>query len=380
MEEHNFWKTQPIQDTTKKEKINETSDITKLNDDMFPKEPYKLLDNFYWYTFDNTKEQDLIDLQTFLYENYNDNGDNFGLFYKKELLQWYMNKPNSYKDMFFCVKYNNKIVASIVGVPINISIFEKKSKIIETTFLCINKKIRHKNLASIMIKEILRRMYYNNESYGYYTTHLKLPNTLTSAKIFHRPLNLKKLLDINFITKPHNISQNGYEKIFRIPDKLKLNIRKIEEKDLEYCCNRLNEFNKKYNVHQVFTLEEFRHKFYSSDKIIDTFVVENNNKITDFISVCYLSSRVFNNEIYTDYTIAQIYNYFYESSLIDLVNDLLILMKNNNIDVVNCINQMDNHLFLDKLNFKEGSGELHFYFWNKLCPKITNKDISIITI
>jgi hypothetical protein len=50
-------------------------------------------------------------------------------------------------------------------------------------------------------------------------------------------------------------------------------------------------------------------------------------------------------------------------------------MKIKNIDVLNCINQMDNHLFLDKLNFKEGSGELHFYFWNKLCPKITNKDI-----
>ena len=55
--------------------------------------------------------------------------------------------------------------------------------------------------------------------------------------------------------------------------------------------------------------------------------------------MCYLSSRIFNNEIYTDYTIAQIYNYFYESFLIDLVNDLLIIMKNNNIDVFNCINK-----------------------------------------
>ena len=56
------------------------------------------------------------------------------------------------------------------------------------------------------------------------------------------------------------------------------------------------------------------------------------------------------------------------------------LLDNNNIDVINCLNQMDNHLFIDKLNFKEGSGELHFYFWNKICPQITSKDISIVTI
>lgn len=380
MESHNFWKTQPIQDTSNKIKINESSDVTLLNDNMFPENPYPLLDNFIWYTLDSQNQNDLSDLQLFLYENYNDNGDNFGLYYNKDLLSWYMNKPNVFKDMFFCVKYNNKIVGSILVVPISVSIFDKISIVFETSFLCINKKIRHKNLASIMIKEALRRMYYNKHSYGYYTTHLKLPNSLTSAKFFHRPINVKKLFDINFLPKSNGISISSYEKIYKTNKKLKLNMRKIKESDLEICYNKLNEFNKKFKIHQIFTLEEFKHKYFYSNKIIDSYVVETNNNITDFISVCYINSRVFNNSKYSDYSIAQIYNYFYENLLTDLVDDLLYFMKENNIDVVNCINQMDNQIFTDKLNFKEGTGELHFYFWNKICPSVTAKDISIITI
>lgn len=380
MENHNFWKSQPIQNTLNKIKINESSDVTTLNDDMFPKDPYKLLDNYMWYTLNPENQDDLSDLQLFLYENYNDNGDNFGLSYSKDLLYWFMNKPNVFKDMFFCVKYNNKIVGSILVVPITVSIFDKISTVFETSFLCINKKIRHKNLASILIKEALRRMYHNGHSYGYYTTHLKLPNSLTSTKFYHKPINVKKLFDIKFLPKSNNISFSSYEKIYKINDKLKSNMRKMKESDLEICCNKLNEFNKKFKIYQIFTLEEFKHKYFYSDKIVDSYIVEKNNIITDFISVCYIKSRVFNNDKYTEYSIGQIYNYFYENSLIDLISDVSYFMKENNIDVLNCLNQMDNHLFIDKLNFKEGTGELHFYFWNKICPQITSKDISIITI
>jgi glycylpeptide N-tetradecanoyltransferase len=110
---------------------------------------------------------------------------------------------------------------------------------------------------------------------------------ITNAKYYHRPINIKKLLDINFIAKPGNITYKTYERLYKLNDRLKLNIRKIQEKDIETCCNKLNDFNKKYKVHQRFTLDEFRHKFYYSDNIVDSYVIETDNKITDFVSIIY---------------------------------------------------------------------------------------------
>jgi hypothetical protein len=77
-----------------------------------------------------------------------------------------------------------------------------------------------------------------------------------------------------------------------------------------------------------------------------------------------------------------IYHYFYdtEENLIKMIEDVLYLMKNKNIDVVNCLNQMDNNIFINKLKFEEGSGNINSYFYNLACPEITNNQIAMITL
>jgi hypothetical protein len=163
---------------------------------------------------------------------------------------------------------------------------------------------------------------------------------------------------------------------------MKLNLRKLTENDISECTEKFNQFYKKYKIHQIYTEEEFKYKFMPHKNVIDTYICEQNNNIIAFISIFYTKSRIFNNTKYSDYDIAQIYHYFYfdKQVFIDMVDDILFLMKQKNIDVVNCLDQMDNDIFLNKLNFKQGSGKINFYFWNKRCPSFTNKDISLITI
>ena len=55
-------------------------------------------------------------------------------------------------------------------------------------------------------------------------------------------------------------------------------------------------------------------------------------------------------------------------------------MKQNGMDVVNCIDQGNNHMFLEKSQFLEGSGKLNFYLYNWMCPQLTKSDISIVMI
>jgi len=382
MEKHKFWKTQPIQNTTIKEKITSSSDITELNDDMFGKSELNLPENFTFYTINSDNDDDINDLHNFLYENYNQKDDDTGLHYTKESLRWYLNNPKNFKDMFLFVKYKNKVVGSIIGIPINISIFGIIDTVIDTSFLCVNKKIRSNSLASIMIKELLRRMYNNKVKYGYYTSPLTLPNALTKSNYYHKIINIKKMMDINFISKPDSISTRSFEKLFKINDNTITNIKKLTENIIEKCYKLyLNHYNV-YKIHQVLSIEEFKYKFMPVDNVIDTYILETENDITCMVSIFYLKARLFNNPKYTDYEIAQIYHYAFsnEEVFINFLNDISVLMKQKNIDVINWIEQMSNHLFLNKLNFKQGSGELYYHFWNKKIPNITNRDIALVTL
>jgi len=154
------------------------------------------------------------------------------------------------------------------------------------------------------------------------------------------------------------------------------------DKDIKECMNKYNTFYKKYKIYQVFSEKEFRHKFLSANNVCESFVIEQNGCITDFISVFYVNTRILNNNKYSDYSMAQIYHYFYSNiqNLIDMVDDIICLMNKKNIDMVNCINQMDSYIFLDKLKFKEKNSINNFYLWNMKCLPVTQQDISLITI
>lgn len=379
MESHKFWKTQSIQDTSKKEKLNECSIISKFNDDIYPEEKTKLPERYIWDILDSS-DKIIDEMYLFLYDNYVNGDDKYGGHYSKESLKWFLEAAN--KNLCFCVRYNNKIVGTIIGISENISVYNKIYNISQSTFLCVDKTLRHKNLAPIFIQEMFRRLYRNNILMTYYTSFLKLPNILTSFKYYFRPLNVKKMLDLNIITKSSTISMNGFEKLYKVKDKLTTNLRLLEDKDIKNCVDKYNNYYKKYKIHQIFTQDEFKHKFLSKNNVIDSFVIEKNGIIMDFISIFYVKTRVFNNNKYLDYSMAQIYHYFYsdEKNFIDMIDDVLYMMKQKNIDVVNCINQMDASIFLDRLKFKERLGENNFYIWNMKCLPVNSSDIALITI
>jgi glycylpeptide N-tetradecanoyltransferase len=389
MEKHKFWSTQPIQDTTKKNKILNTEeniidtdvieDYTTLSE-RFTKELNSLPENFTWANINPNSNEDIDLLYNFLYENYNQKNDNFGLNYSKESLKWYISNPLYHKDMFIFVKYKDKICASIIGIPVKISMYNKIYDMNDISFLCIDKKIREKSLASIIIKEIARRACFNNRVSQFYTSPLNLPNKLTMSTTYHRPLNIKKLIDINFLPKSNSISFKSYEKLYKTKDNTTTNIRKLTLNDVDKCIEKYNEHYNKYKIYQVFDKNEFIYEFINN--FIDTYVLEKNGFIECFVSIFYIKSRIFNNDKYKEYDIAQIYHYFYDdvNTFTEFLGDILCLMKKKNIDVVNWVEQMDNHLVFDKLKFCKGSGEIYYYFWNRKCPNITNKDIGLVTL
>lgn len=56
------------------------------------------------------------------------------------------------------VASSGKLVAFISGIPATIRVNAASLRTVEINFLCVHKKLRHKRLAPVLIKEITRRV------------------------------------------------------------------------------------------------------------------------------------------------------------------------------------------------------------------------------
>jgi glycylpeptide N-tetradecanoyltransferase len=379
MDNHLFWQTQPI-DINKNNIINEAISVINVNDVC--KEPYLLPENYTWCTLNINDDNDLNLIYKFLLDYYNSSKNASKKYhYQKDFLRWFLKPYEYYDDLLVGVKYNNKLVATIFGIPMNIKVYDKNIKMVEINFLCVHESLRNKRLAPVLIKEITRRTNLHGIFQAFYTASHDLPNSLMKCSYYHRPLNIPKLVDIKFIEKPDKISLQGFAKLFKTLDNTTINIRKIKPDDYNICCKLLNEYNNKFKISIIFSQEEFNNHFAFKENIIESFVVENNYNITDFISFVFIPSKLNNNTNHTNLSKAYVYYYFNtETDLCTLVDNGLYLMKTKNIDVVNAMKQYNNEEFLDKLKFKEGVGELNFYLYNWSCPSINYNDMAVIMV
>ena len=374
MSEHRFWKTQPV-DISKNSIISKP--IEEKTIEEIQQEPYTLPKGFDWGIIDLTNETQLDEFYNFLVTFYDSDNPDRMLNYSKEFLKWFLMPPNYFPDLIVAVKCNNRLVACICGIPLTMNIYDKFVNLIEINLLCVHPKLRTKRLAPVLIKEVTRRTNLHNIWQAIYTGDKDLPNCLVSCTYYHRPINVPKLIDLEFMSCPKKLSLTTYSKSFKTIDNLTINIRKLTENDCEICCEKFNEFHKKFNIGIQFNLNYFKHHFLG----IYSYVVETNGVITDFISFYNLPIIVKNNEKYNDIKRYNVYYYFYFETKLDvLVENGLYLMKELGADIVNCLDQYDNKEFMDKLKFKEGTLDLNFYLYNWACPNIDKKEMSFVIL
>ena len=67
----------------------------------------------------------------------------------------------------------------------------------EINFLCVHKKLRHKRLAPVLIKEITRRVNLRSIWQAVYTAGVVLPKPVAKCRYYHRTINPKKLVEVD---------------------------------------------------------------------------------------------------------------------------------------------------------------------------------------
>lgn len=235
-EQWKFWETQPVPKlgTVIPAGTNEPIQADKTIDEI-KKEPISLPDGFKWDDIDLTSHDQLMELYSLLNENYVEDDDNMFRFdYSPEFLKWALQPKGWLKQWHTGVRVtkSNKLVGFISAVPANIKVYEKTVRMVEINYLCVHKKLRDKRVAPVLIKEITRRVNLQGIFQACYTAGVILPTPVARCRYWHRSLNPKKLIEIQFSFLQKNMTMQRTIRLYRLPEKPKTpGFRKMTEAD-----------------------------------------------------------------------------------------------------------------------------------------------------
>ena len=163
-EPHDFWDHQPVPQPT---------DTITLNDEDFNKpievktvadvrtEPYPLPAPYFWDNLDLHDDAVMQELYTILVQNYVEDDDAMFRFdYSMDFLRWALLMPGYKPEWLIGVRggAQRRLYGCITGIPIRMNLNGREVMCAEINFLCVNKKLRAKRLAPVLIKEITRRV------------------------------------------------------------------------------------------------------------------------------------------------------------------------------------------------------------------------------
>ena len=382
---YKFWDTQPV--ISFKDKVEKAGPIDDSNIlENVKKDPYSLPKGFSWYDVDIHNKEDLTTLYEFLRDNYVE--DDEGMFrfdYSEDFLKWHLTAPGYLKQWHCSVFYasqdgSSKMVGFISGIPIHIHVHEKELKLVEINFLCVNSKFRAKRLAPVLIKEITRRVNLTDIWQAVYTSGTLLPRPICTTTYYHRNINLEKLLDVGFTYLRPQLNLARAKKLYNIQKETTIDgLRKLEKKDIEQVFVILNEYLSKFKVRPFYSKEEVAHWFTPKDKLVFSYVVEKDNKVTDFFSFYLLPSSILKHDKHK--TLFSAYSFFNVANSVplkDLIKNALIIAKQEGFDVFNALDIMHNESVFSSLLFAKGDGSLKYYLYNYACPEILPNELGIV--
>ncbi|CAH1155506.1 unnamed protein product [Phaedon cochleariae] len=379
---YQFWNTQPVpkldEKITGNEAIEPNKEVTEIR-----AEPYTLPDGFMWDTLNLDEPLVLKELYTLLNENYVEDDDcMFRFDYQPEFLKWALQPPGWKKDWHCGVRVvkSGRLVGFISAIPATLNVYQKTQQMVEINFLCVHKKLRSKRVAPVLIREITRRVHQYGLFQAVYTAGIVLPKPVSTCTYWHRSLNPKKLIEVKFSHLSRNMTMQRTLKLYKLPDKTKTpGYRKMTAADVPKAHKLLVEYLARFDLAPLFSEEEFIHWFLPRPNIIDSFIVEVNGEVTDFVSYYTLPSTVMHHPVHQSLKAAySFYNVSKGTPWVQLMTDALISARQLNFDVFNALDLMDNSEFLLQLKFGIGDGKLQYYLYNWRCPSMQPCNIGIV--
>ena len=308
--------------------------------------------------------------------------------YKVPFLKWALTPPGYYKNWLLGVRggKNNTLFAFIAGIPVNVVANGKEVKMCEINYLCVHQKLRAKKLAPVLIKEITRRVNCEQIWQAIYTAGPTIPTPFGHATYWHRSINVKKLIDIRFTQLKAGTPLSRHIRMHKLPEEPSMpGLRVMKAKDIDKVRDLLNDFlAKNSKVHFHWSSDEVKHFLLPQENVIYSYVVEQDDKVTDFFSFYSLPSTVLKQNDGDHKILNAAYSYYNASTtgrIKEGIADMLVYAEKHGFDVFNCLDLCANdEEILKELKFGVGDGRLHYYLYNWRIRTIDPKDIGVVLV
>ena len=389
--EHKFWATQPIPIKTESNSMDNAIEDGPVEANKMPNEirqkPYALPTEFIWceVSLDDPKEKE--ELYLLLNKNYVEDIESLFRFdYPAQFLEWALKAPRWSPSWHVGVRVRDtkKLVAFISAIPIQLKVRGKEMSAVEVNFLCIHKKLRSKRLAPLMIREITRRVHLHGIFQALYTAGVVLPGLLGKARYYHRPLNYKKLVEVGFTVIPFDRTLEQMTLKFHLAKEHQLSdsFRSMRVTDMAQVTKLLASYQDSFALHPVLSEDEAAHWLLPRPDILYSYVVEKDGIISDFISFYSLPSTVVHQLKHNSIKVAYLFYYAASSpsSLTKLVHAALVEARGLGFDVFNCVEIMNNQVFINDLQFGEGDGYLNYYLYNWKTAEMSPSDLAVVML
>jgi len=319
--------------------------------------PFKLPlpEHYEWGIIDLENPTQLEELYQLLLKNYLEDADAlFRMAYSKEFLKWALTGPGWIKDLNISILHKGELVGFINGMPNLLKIDNDTVKAGIVDFLCIHHDHRGKNLAPILVKELIRRGLTFGFNHAIFTCGEKRACApLGKLRFMHRPINVERL-------KKYNFWHSDDVKQYPIPKSKVPGFREMRIEDLPSARKFLNKKLEQKRVHCVYSEESFKHIFMPWEDVMQTYIVEKDGEVTDFISFYHVPSTCLGKG-----KILSVWYLFhaYSDRLLEVFNSSLHEMKSLGADVINFLNFGHFDELIDE-NVALGTGAVEYYLYN----------------
>lgn len=374
--EYKFWNTQPV--TKFKENVMIDTEFQNNNTNI-SNQPDALPEGFEWVNYDFSKSEDKQKVSTFLSKFYGlDVNAEFSKQYNENYLEW-VSAGRTYVALG--VEHKLAPMGFIYGYVQKTQVNRKKLDVVEVSLACIHPKLRYKHLLPRLITELRRQFNLLGYNYGTFSTSNYLSKPFCSSVVWNRIISAKILLESGFVKLDKSITLEAVKKSSYLPDEPTFGnyeFKKIEESHVDQTYDLFNRYIDKYNIHPIFTKEEFKREFFDN-KFISTYVVEDENGyVIDFVSYYTLNTSVLvKNDKHKN--IKRGYLYYYTCQNLTpykLLQNILIIAKKYGVDVFTALDNMENMNVLRELGFDETPTTQHQYMYNIKIPTLQNTQIA----
>ena len=184
------------------------------------------------------QREEVFDL---LAKNYVEDDDNvFRFCYSPEFLTWALTPPGYFPEWLVGVRQssNQRLRGFISGIPTTTHVYDRcvfnatvragdalltryshyrKATMCEINFLCVHKKLRSMRLAPVLIKEVTRRVNRRGIWQAVYTAGVVIPKPVGACRYWHRSLNVRKLIDVEFSRLQPRMTLNRTIRLYKLP-------------------------------------------------------------------------------------------------------------------------------------------------------------------